>query len=441
MTNPVVTAIVMQATGKAFGMEDKYYPRISDEKLKLLLASSGAVLIVGPKWCGKTRSAEEIAKSALYLQDPDHTAEYQLIADTKPSKLLEGETPRLLDEWQTAPVLWNAVRFAVDKRRKRNQFILTGSVIPPQTEDMHTGTGRISRLTMHTMSLFESKESTGEVSLNDLFNGIDSIDGASSLSIEKLAFILTRGGWPEAVCEDDERLALQMVYNYLDAVAAQDISRIDGVERSPGRVHALLRSISRNISTQANTATLVNDLVNNDEGLSEKTVNEYLAALKKLYVIEDLPAWSPHLRSKRAIRTTAKRHFADPSIAAAALRADAKRLMNDLKTYGFLFESFCIRDLRIYAESIDGCVYHYRDQMGNEVDAIIQLRDERWAAVEIKMGAGEIQKAADNLVKFSNLIDTSKTPPPSFLMVLTATEYAFQMKNGVWVVPIGCLKN
>jgi predicted AAA+ superfamily ATPase len=422
-------------------MNEKYLPRLADEKLKLGLATSGAVLIVGPKWCGKTRTAEEIAKSVLYMQDPDHAEAYKLLADTKPSKLLEGETPRLIDEWQTAPVLWNAVRFAVDKRRARGQFILTGSVVPPETADMHTGTGRISRMTMRTMSLFESQESTGAISLADLFDGKKDMFDENKLSIEQIAFILTRGGWAEAVNEDDKRNALQMVYNYLDAVANQDISRIDGVERNPDRVYALLRSIARNISTQANTTTLLKDLITNDEGLSDKTINDYIIALKKLYVIEDLPAWNPHLRSKRAIRTTAKRHFIDPSIAIAALRADHEKLLNDFKAFGYLFESLCIRDLRIYADSLDGSVYHYRDQLNFEVDAIIQLKDERWAAVEIKMGAGEIEKAADNLLKFSSNIDTSRTPAPSFLMVMTATEHAFRMKNGVWVVPIGCLRD
>jgi len=419
----------------------KYLPRIADKVLELALKTSGAVLIAGPKWCGKTRTAEKISKSVLYMQDPDHYAEYKLLASAKPSKLLEGETPRLLDEWQVAPVLWNAVRFAVDKRKKRGQFILTGSVVPPQTNDLHTGTGRICRMTMRTMSLFESEESTGQISLTDLFNGETDMSGESRLSVEQLAFILTRGGWPEAVIEKKQKYALQMIYHYLDAVANQDISSIDGIERNPDRVYSLLRSMSRNISTQAATSTLVKDLLTNDESLSNKTIDDYISALKKLYVVEDLPAWSPQLRSKRAIRTTAKRHFADPSIAAASLRADANKLIKDFKTFGFLFESLCIRDLRIYADSIDGKVYHYRDQLDNEIDAIVQLKDERWGAVEIKMGAGEIEKAAENLIKFSNNIDITKMQKPSFLMVLTAAEFAFQMENGVWVVPLACLKN
>jgi predicted AAA+ superfamily ATPase len=418
-----------------------YLPRIADDKLRLGLATSGAVLIVGPKWCGKTRTAEEISKSVLYMQDPDHSVAYKLLADTKPSKLLEGEIPRLIDEWQTAPVLWNAVRFAVDRKRARGHFILTGSVVPPETSDMHTGTGRISRMTMRTMSLFESNESTGGISLNDLFNGEKDIFDESKLPIEEIAKILTRGGWPEAVNEKNDTYALRMVYNYLDAVANHDMSRIDDVERNPDRVYSLLRSIARNISTQASTTTLLNDLIINDESLSDKSINDYISALKKLYVLDDLMAWSPHLRSKRAIRTTAKRHFIDPSIATAALRTNHEKLLNDFQFFGYLFESLCIRDLKIYADNLDGSVYHYRDQLNNEVDAIIQLKDERWAAIEIKMGAGEIEKAADNLLKFKNNINIDKMPAPSFLMVLTATQHAFQLKNGVWVVPIGCLKN
>ncbi|MDR3214675.1 MAG: DUF4143 domain-containing protein [Bacilli bacterium] len=422
-------------------MNSNYLKRISDEKLALLLLAKGAVLIEGPKWCGKTSSGEEMAKSVLYMQDPDNTKANILIAQTKPSLLLEGETPRLLDEWQVAPELWNAVRFAVDKRRLHGQFILTGSVIPTRTEDMHTGTGRIARMKMRTMSLFESGESNGEVSLRDLFDGITSINGKSSLTIEKLAFTINRGGWPEAALEQSEKIAISIASDYLEAVANEDISKADGVEKNPDRVKALIRSLSRNISNEARTATILNDLIINDESLSQATVNQYIAALKKIHVIEDLPAWSAKLRSKTAIRTTAKRHFTDPSLAAASLRATPKRLLADLNTFGFLFESLCIRDLRIYADSIDGAVYHYRDKNNLEIDAIIQLADGRWGAVEIKLGAFEIESAAQNLLKLKSIVDTKKMNEPSFLMVLTGTEYAYQLKNSVWVVPLGCLKN
>jgi len=422
-------------------MSSEYIRRLSDEKLKLLLQAKGAVLIEGPKWCGKTRSAEEIAKSVLYMQDPDASKANILTAKTKPSLLLDGETPRLLDEWQVAPELWNAVRFAVDKRRAHGQFILTGSVIPTRTDDMHTGTGRIARMKMRTMSLFETQDSTGEISLGALFDGKTNMEGKSSLSVEQLAFIINRGGWPAVAQEKNEKIALAITGDYLEAVANEDISKADGVEKNPDRVKSLLRSLSRNISSEAKTTTILNDLAEHDETLSQVTIDQYINALKKIFVIEDLPAWNVSLRSKSAIRTTAKRHFTDPSIAAASLRATPQRLLLDFNTFGFLFESLCIRDLRVYAENIDGSVYHYRDKSGLEIDAVIQLADGRWGAAEIKMGAGEIENASKNLLELKRKVDTAKVNEPSFLMVITGTEYAFQMKNGVWVVPLGCLRN
>jgi predicted AAA+ superfamily ATPase len=331
-----------------------------------------------------------------------------------------------LDEWQVAPELWNAVRFAVDKRHMSGQFILTGSVIPTRTTDMHTGTGRIARMKMRTMSLYETGESTGEISLGALFDGETEIEGKSNITIEQLAFLINRGGWPAVAGETDEKIALTVAADYLEAVANEDISKADGVEKNPDRVKALMRSLSRNISGEARTSTILNDLINNDEALSQATVDQYIAALKKIFVIEDLPAWSTKLRSKTAIRTTAKRHFVDPSIATAALRATPKRLLSDFETFGFLFESLCIRDLRIYAESIDGSVYHYRDKSGLEIDAIVGLADGRWGAVEVKMGAGQIDEASNNLLKLKQVIDTKKMNEPSFLMVLTGTEYALQ---------------
>ncbi|MCL2079411.1 MAG: DUF4143 domain-containing protein [Oscillospiraceae bacterium] len=422
-------------------MNPDYLKRLSDEKLNLLLRAKGAVLIEGPKWCGKTSSAEEVAGSVLYMQDADNSKMNILTAQAKPSLLLEGETPRLLDEWQVASELWNAVRFAVDKRRKKGQFILTGSVIPTRTDDMHTGTGRIARMKMRTMSLYETGDSTGEVSLKSLFDGNTDIEGKSPLTIEKLAFVINRGGWPAVAKETDEKIALTVAADYVEAVANEDISKADGIEKNPERVKALMRSLSRNVSGEAKATTILNDLLANDEALSQATVHQYINALKKIFVIEDLPAWSAKLRSKTAIRTTAKRHFTDPSIATASLRAAPKRLLSDFNTFGLLFESLCIRDLRVYAESIDGSVFHYRDKSGFEVDSIIQLADGRWGAAEIKMGASEIEEAAENLLKLHKIVDTEKMNEPSFLMVLTGTEYAFQMKNGVWVVPLGCLKN
>ena len=422
-------------------MNPSYLARISDDKLKLYLRAKGAVLIEGPKWCGKTRSAEELAGSVLYMQDPDKAAINRAVAQSKPSLLLEGETPRLIDEWQMAPELWNAVRFAVDKRRATGQFILTGSVNPIRTEDMHTGTGRIARMKMRPMSLYETGDSSGEVSLGALFEGETNAEGISSVSIEQYAFLINRGGWPAVAKETDEKIAMTVAADYVEAVANEDITKADGVEKDPNRVKALLKSISRNISCEAKIVTLVNDLAANDESLSHVTVDSYLKALNTIYVIEDLLAWSAKLRSKTAMRTTAKRHFTDPSIAAASLRATPKRLLSDFNAFGLMFESLCIRDLRIYADSIDGSVFHYRDKSGLEIDSIIQLADGRWGAVEIKLGAGELDKACENLLKLKQVVDTDKMNEPSFLMILTGTEYAFQMKNGIWVVPLGCLRN
>jgi len=422
-------------------MSQDYLKRISDDKLKLYLKAKGAVLIEGPKWCGKTRSAEELAGSVLYMQDPDSAAMNKVTAESKPSLLLEGATPRLLDEWQVAPELWNAVRFAVDQRRAVGQFILTGSVVPDRTDDMHTGTGRIGRMRMRTMSLYESGDSNGEISLRALFDGQTEVASRSSITIEQYAFLLNRGGWPAVAHETDERIALTVAADYVEAVANEDISKADDVAKDPDRVKALLRSISRNISSEARIATLVNDLATNDESLSQITVDNYIKALQKIFVIEDVPAWSAKLRSKTAIRTTAKRHFTDPSIATAALRATPQRLLSDFNTFGLLFESLCIRDLRIYAESIDGSIYHYRDKNGLEIDAIIQLTDGRWGAVEVKLGASEIDKACENLNKLKRVVDTERMNEPSFLMVLTGTEYAFQMQNGIFTIPLGCLKN
>ena len=418
-----------------------YLQRIADSKLTLALEAMGAVLIEGPKWCGKTSTAEHVAGSVLYLQDADLFEENMLKARTKPSLLLEGKTPRLLDEWQVAPVLWNAVRHTVDTRQKTGQFILTGSVVPVLTENMHSGTGRISRMKMRTMSLYESNESSGDISLRDIFDGKQEMTGKSKVSLEQIAFILTRGGWPAAVKEGNENLALKKAIDYYEAVVNEDISRVDNITKNPDRVRSLMQSISRNISTEAGTITILNDLSANDNSLSQVTIDQYINALKKLFVIDDLPAWSPNLRSRTAIRTTAKRHFSDPSIATAALGATTQRLFNDFCTFGLLFESLCIRDLRVYADSLDGNVYHYRDAKGVEVDAIIQLRNGLWGAIEIKMGAGDIENATRKLIKFKENIDVSKMQEPSFLMVLTATETAFYMENGIWVVPIGCLKN
>lgn len=422
-------------------MSREYMKRIADEILQKRLETSGAVLIEGPKWCGKTRTATEISKSKLYMQDPDKTNSYLKAADTKPSLLLKGEVPRLIDEWQMAPVLWDAVRFAVDQRGEVGQFILTGSAVPSDNAVFHTGTGRISRLLMRTMSLYESGESNGTVSLSALFDGETEIEAFSDLEIEKIAELIVRGGWPASVA-DEKKNALRHSIDYVEAIINADVSRVDNIEKNPIRVRALLRSLARNISTMATLKTIKDDIAMGDAdgAISEKTIGGYLNALNRIYVTENLQAWNPALRSKTAIRTSPKRQFTDPSIATAVMRLSPEQILEDFNYFGFLFESLCDRDLRIYTEAIDGQVFHYRDSSGLEADAVLVLNDGRWAAVEIKLGDREIEEAAEHLLTLSRKIDVQKMNPPTFLMILTGNEVAYRRKDGVFVVPIGCLK-
>lgn len=423
-------------------MKRKYLKRIADRLLKDKLEASGAVLVEGPKWCGKTRTAMEASKSQLFMQDPDKRASYLKAADAKPSLLLKGDTPRLLDEWQTAPVLWDAVRYAVDIKGEPGQFILTGSAVPRDNATEHTGIGRISRLMMRPMSLYESLESNGAVSLKKLFDGETGLDSFSELSIEQIAFAVARGGWPASIGES-EKVSLLHVIDYVEAIINQDISRVDGVEKNPARVRALMRSLSRNISTLATVKTIHEDIAmgDDDSSLSEKSVSQYLTALNRIFVIENIPAWNPALRSKTAIRTSPKRQFTDPSIAVAVMRLTPDRLLDDFEYFGFLFESICDRDLRVYAEANDGHIFHYKDKSGLEADAVIALNDSRWAAIEIKMGSKEIEEAAVHLIELKNKVNTEKMKEPSFLMILTGTEIAYRRNDGVFVVPIGCLKD
>lgn len=416
-----------------------YLPRICDTLLEKKMRSSGAVLVVGCKWCGKTMTASQLAKSVLYMQDPDKTSSLLALADTKPSMLLKGENPRLIDEWQMAPVLWDAVRFEVDRRKGMGQFILTGSAVPIDNATAHTGTGRISRLLMRPMSLFESKESNGEVSLKSLFDGEQDVMSLSNMSIEQIAYAICRGGWPASIGVDPED-AVQMSIDYVEAIINQDISRVDGVEKNPARVHLLLRSLARNVATMATNTTILRDVEANDMSITFPTLEVYMNALRRIFVIEDQPAWLPALRSKSALRTSSKRHFVDPSIATAVLRIKPDVLLEDFETFGFLFESLCTRDMRIYAQANDGDVFHYRDKTELEADMIVSLRDGRWAAVEVKLGNKQIEEAAENLKKLAAKIDTEKMGKPSFLMVLTGGEYAYRRDDGVFVIPIGCLR-
>lgn len=428
-------------------MEDnhKYYPRICDALLKGKLHSSGAVLIEGAKWCGKTSTASHVAGSILYLQDPDQKDGYMKLADTKPSLLLRGETPRLIDEWQMSPVLWDAVRYEVDRRQLTGQFILTGSATPNdkssegQFRRHHSGAGRISRLLMRPMSLWESMESTGEVSLSALFDGQKDVEGISKLSVEDIASLICRGGWPFAVVNKDR--GMQMALNYVDTITNEDVQQVDGVERNPVRARLLLRSYARNISTMAAFSTIRGDLEANEKTLSENTVYDYVNAFKRMFVIEDVPAWQPSLRSKTAIRTSDKRQFVDPSIATAVMNAGPGRILSDFKYFGFLFESLAVRDIRIYAQGLGGEIRHYRDKSDLEADIIITLSDGRWAPVEVKLGSKEIEDGAEHLLSLEHKVDEEKMGLPTFKMVVTGGQYAYKRDDGVFVVPLGCLRN
>ena len=413
-----------------------YYPRICDQVLSRKLQLTGATLVVGPKWCGKTETALQAARSVIYIQSEP---QYKETGKLMPSLLLEGETPRLIDEWQEVPELWNAVRHSVDQRKKQGQFILTGSATPRDEVLAHSGIGRISRIQMRPMSLYESKESTGSVSLKALFEGEQEIAAVSSMDIPQLAFSICRGGWPGAVTlpAGSEMLARE----YTDMLVEADIRNLDGIERNPHRVRQVLRSLARNISTLTTANTILADVRANDITINERTLDNYLNAMRRLFVVEDVPAWSPSVRSKTTIRTSVKRQLADPSIATAVMRVDTADLLHDLNTFGFLFESLCTRDLRVYAQSNDGEIFHYRDKDQLEIDLIISLNDGRWAAIEVKLGEHQADEAAANLIQLKNKVDTSRIGEPSFLMVLTGGKFAYQRKDGVMVVPLACLKD
>ena len=420
-----------------------YKKRIVDEMLQRKLKGKGAVLIEGPKWCGKTTTAEQIAKSVLYMANPENKKQNLMLADIDPNVLLKGETPKLIDEWQIAPKIWDAVRFEVDHRKDEGQFILTGSAVPTDKSLIaHTGTGRFSFLFMRPMTLFESLESTGTVSLKDLFDQ-KNISGINNLSLEDIAYLCCRGGWPRSISMERE-IALDQAFDYYDAIVNSDISRVDGISREPTRVKNLMRSYARNVGSQASNETLKGDMINNDSfSLDTDTVFSYINALKKIFVVDEVSAWNPNLRSKTAIRTSDTRYFIDPSIATASLGLGPDDLINDLNTFGFIFENLCVRDLRVYAESINGDLYHYRDSSSLECDAVIHLRNGSYGLVEIKLGGDRlIEEGVENLLKLKNKLDTSKMKKPSFLMVVTATgDYAYKRSDDVYVVPVGCLKN
>lgn len=421
-----------------------YRPRVADKILLRKLEGKGAVLIEGPKWCGKTTTAERIAASVLYMDDPQSKEQNLTMADMNPKRLLSGETPRLIDEWQLAPKLWDAVRFEVDHRGELGQFVLTGSAVPVDTKEItHSGTGRFTWLTMRPMSLFESGDSTGDVSLRELFGSPDSIDGASRVDLDRLAFLICRGGWPQAV-DMREEIALDQAIDYFDAVVHSDVNRADGVNKNPERVKRLMRSLARNQGQQVGNTVIAADIASNDgSSIDEETVASYISALKKIFVVEDMPAWNPNLRSKTAIRSSDTRYYVDPSIAASALGAGPNDLISDLNSMGFLFETLCVRDLRVFADALGGEVYHYRDKSGLECDAVIHLRNGAYGLVEIKLGGDKL--IADGVASLNALagkLDTEKMKVPSFLMVLVGVgDYAYRRQDGVYVVPIGCLRD
>lgn len=433
-----------------------YKNRVADRLLAEKLEAFGAVLIEGPKYCGKTTLASQQAGSILSMADTDTLGQNLALARTNISRLLAGAPPRLIDEWQIAPQFWDAVRNEVDKRNEDGQFMLTGSAVPPKPKKdengniieeeniHHTGTGRISRLRLRTMSLWESEDSTGDVSLEELFINPDTVDGVSDIDLDRLAYLTCRGGWPKAVLKKSEKAALAQAFDYYDSVVSNDIKRVDDIDRDEELTKRIMRSYARNQGTQATVGTILADIKSNgDERMSDSTVYSYIKALKEIFVIEDSIAWNPNLRSKTAIRTSDTRYFIDPSIATAALGMGPKDLINGMETFGFIFETLAIRDLRVYADALDGKVYHYRDKNNLECDAVIHLRNGSYGLVEVKIGGAElIKEGAESLKTLSSKIDSTRMKTPSFMMVLTGIgKFAYKRpEDGVLVVPIGCLK-
>lgn len=421
-----------------------YRQRIADRQLARKLAGKGAVVVEGAKWCGKTTTAEQIAKSVIYMSETGKLEQNIQLAKINPKLLLRGENPRLIDEWQVAPELWDSIRFESDHSGQLGLFVLTGSSVPADMSNViHSGTGRFGWLKMRPMSLWESGESSGDVSLSGLFDGKTEVEGCSKIDFERIAFAACRGGWPLAVNMEDE-IALDQAFDYIEAVRHRDIQMADGVARDPSRVQRLLRSYARHQGAQASIGTICADITANEgDRFDESTASSYIKALKRIFVIEDIEAWNPNLRSKTAIRTSDTRYFTDPSIATAALGIGPDDLIGDLETFGLVFETLCIRDLRVFAESINGNVYHYRDKNGLECDAVVHLRNGSYGLIEIKLGGDKlINEGIDTLKKLSDKIDTTKMKQPSFLMVLTASgDYAYRREDGVCVVPISCLKD
>lgn len=425
-------------------MAQNYRPRIADKLLALKLEGKGAVVVEGAKWCGKTKTAEQQAKSKFYMSETGRTEQNIQLAKMNPKILLRGAKPRLIDEWQVAPALWDSIRFEADQADGFGLYILTGSAVPPDMSGVfHSGTGRFGWVKMRPMSLWESGDSSGDVSLGELFNRQQPVGGQAGINLQRLAFLTCRGGWPATLKMRDE-VALEQAFDYVSAVEKRDLRDADGVKRDPEMIHRLLRSYARHQGAQVSFATIRTDLMENEgNALSEETIGLYIKALKNIFVIEDAEAWNPNLRSKTAIRSSDTRYFTDPSIATAALGLGPRDLIADLNTFGLMFEVLAVRDLRVYADAIKGKVYHYRDKNGLECDAVVHLRNGQYGLVEVKLGGDDlIKQGAKTLHALANKIDTDKMPSPAFMMVLTGVgEYAYERDDGVIVVPIGCLKD
>lgn len=418
----------------------KYLPRIADKLLKQKLEYMGGVLIEGCKWCGKSTTAKQVAKSYVEFQNPDRKIQYEKINSTKPSIFLEGEKPRLFDEWQMYPVVWDAIRTDVDRTGLKGQYILTGSTRPAENLVMHSGTGRITKLLMRPMSLYESQESNGKVSLKDVIDGKD-IEGVSTLDFDSLMNAMIRGGWPESLeIEGDNKY--EIAKDYIKSLLSEEVTSLDNIERNPRKMDVVLKSISRNISTSVSKSTIVDDVANQfSNNISRPTLDSYLSTLEKLFILEYVPATNLNLRSKTPLRVSPKIELVDPSLAIASLGLKKADLINDLNFTGFIFENLCMRDLKIYADSLNASLSYYRDKNDFEVDCILSCDNGKWGAIEIKLGAGEIPYAAENLNKFKENVDTKKYGEPSFLMILTGDEFSYKREDGIYVVSIGTLKD
>lgn len=419
-----------------------YYKRIADDLLDLKLRAFGATNIVGPKWCGKTETAKQKAKSKIMLQKEPDKESLIYTAKINPMALLEGDQPRLIDEWQDAPTLWDAVRSYCDEHHGQGHFILTGSTSKIE-ETKHTGTGRISTMKMYPMSLYESLESNGSVSLMDLFDGKDQIEKGciSNLTIDDIIFAACRGGWPESVLLKDTEAQLAIPKDYFQQIYTRDMFSVDKIKRNQQTMRAVIRSYARNISTLAKKVNIIDD-VNATNNISEETLDDYIEILEKLYVVEDLYGWCPQIRSKTAMRSGRKREFVDPSIAVAALGGSPKLYSLDLKTFGFIFETLCIRDLKVYSQALDGEISYYHDNLGLEADCVLHLNDGRYALIEFKLGSMEIEDGAANLNKLEKLIiESGKLRKPDLKIIITGTKYGYKRNDNVFVIPIGCLKN